>query len=68
VDGATKHRIVIDMSKKKIQIECDDGDIQVHAKSGKISVEAQEISVKGTNIKMEASSVLTLKGNIVNIN
>jgi uncharacterized protein involved in type VI secretion and phage assembly len=60
-----KHRIAIDVSGEKIQIECDSGDVEITASQGNVNVtakaakvEAQTVEVKGdTSVKVQAPQI-----------
>jgi uncharacterized protein involved in type VI secretion and phage assembly len=58
-DGA--HKLVIDVSGKKIEISCSSGDLSLSAPSGKVAIDARQIDIT-------ASAALTLKGASIAIN
>ncbi|PYQ41969.1 MAG: phage tail protein, partial [Acidobacteria bacterium] len=63
------HKLVIDVSGKKIEISCSSGDVAVSAPAGKISLDAKEVEIKSkTTMTIEATGSLTIKGSTVAIN
>ncbi|MBI3785375.1 MAG: phage tail protein [Deltaproteobacteria bacterium] len=63
------HKVVIDVSAKKIQITCDTGDVEIAAPAGDIKVSAKSVQIKAdTDMSVEAGGTLTIKGATVNIN
>lgn len=63
------HKLVIDVSGKKIEISCDTGDISLSAPAGKLSIDAQQVEIHATAaLKIEAGGALTLNGATVAIN
>jgi uncharacterized protein involved in type VI secretion and phage assembly len=63
------HKLVIDVSGKKIEISCSSGDIAVSAAAGKVSVEAKDIEIKAqSSLTVEAGGSMTIKGKTVAIN
>lgn len=66
-DGARK--IVFDIAGKKIEVTCDSGNVEVSAKAGEVKVEAKTVSIKAsTDMTLEATGTMTIKGGTVNIN
>ena len=64
-----QHKIVIDVSGKKIQITCDSGDIELKSPSGTILLDAKTVNIKSSaDTSVEASGPLKLKGVTVDIN
>jgi uncharacterized protein involved in type VI secretion and phage assembly len=63
------HKLVIDVSGKKIEISCSSGDVAVSAPAGKISLEGKEVAIKAsTTVSIEATGSMTIKGQTVAIN
>jgi uncharacterized protein involved in type VI secretion and phage assembly len=63
------HKLVIDVSGKKIEISCSSGDVAVSAPAGKVSLEAKEVAIKAsTTMTLEATGSMTIKGSTVSIN
>lgn len=63
------HKLVIDVSGKKVEISCSSGDVAVSAPAGKVAIDAREIEIKATStMKIEAGGTLTISGQLVNIN
>jgi uncharacterized protein involved in type VI secretion and phage assembly len=63
------HKLVIDVSGKKIEISCSSGDVAVSAPAGKISLEGKEVAIKASStVSIEATGNLTIKGQTVAIN
>jgi len=55
------HKLVIDISGKKIEIFCAQGDVAISAPKGKLSLDAQEVEIR-------ASGTMTISGATVAIN
>jgi uncharacterized protein involved in type VI secretion and phage assembly len=69
VGAGEKHRLVIDVSGKKIEISCSTGDIALSAPSGKLSIAAKEVEIKATStMSIESGAAMTVKGKTVAIN
>lgn len=63
------HKLLIDVSGKKIEISCSSGDIALSAPSGKLSIDAQQVEIKASaSLKIEAGAAMTIKGATVAIN
>lgn len=63
------HKLLIDVSGKKIEISCSSGDIALSAPSGKLSIDAQQVEIKASaSLKIEAGATMTIKGASVAIN
>jgi phage baseplate assembly protein gpV len=63
------HKLVIDVSGKKIEISCASGDIVISAPAGKLSLDAQQIAIKAsTTLDIKASGAMTINGQTVAIN
>jgi uncharacterized protein involved in type VI secretion and phage assembly len=63
------HKLVIDVSGKKIEISCSSGDIALSAPSGKLSIDARQVEIHASAaLKIEAGAALTIKGATVAIN
>ncbi len=63
------HKIVIDVSGKKIEITCSSGDVTVSAPQGKVAIDANTIEVKAKSaMSLEAGTTMTIKGQLVQIN
>jgi uncharacterized protein involved in type VI secretion and phage assembly len=64
-----QHKLVIDVSGKKIEISCSSGDIAVSAPSGKLSIDASQVEIKAkTTMNIEADGSMTIRGKTVAIN
>lgn len=61
IDKDGQRRVVIDSANRKIEVFCDSGDIDVSTNSG-------SVTIKATTINIEASGVLTLKGQAIRLN
>jgi uncharacterized protein involved in type VI secretion and phage assembly len=69
VGAGGKHKLVVDVSGKKIEISCSSGDISLSAPSGTVKVEGKSIALKAsTTLSLEATGALTIKGQTVGIN
>jgi uncharacterized protein involved in type VI secretion and phage assembly len=63
------HKVVIDVSGKKIEISCANGDIALSAPKGKLSIDAQQVEIRAsTTMKLEATGAMTVSGQTVSIN
>jgi uncharacterized protein involved in type VI secretion and phage assembly len=63
------HKLVIDVSGKKIEISCDSGDIAISAPTGKLSLDAQQVAIKASGkLDIQAGAAMTIKGLTVAIN
>jgi uncharacterized protein involved in type VI secretion and phage assembly len=63
------HKLVIDVSGKKIEISCSSGDMTLSAPSGKVAIDANQIEVKAkSSMTLEAGATMTIKGKLVQIN
>jgi uncharacterized protein involved in type VI secretion and phage assembly len=63
------HKLVIDVSGKKIEISCSSGDVAISAPAGKVALEGKEVSIKAsTTMTIEATGNMTIKGSTVSIN
>lgn len=63
------HKLVIDVSGKKIEISCSSGDIALSAPAGKLSIDARQVEIHATaSLKLEADGAMTIKGATVAIN
>ncbi len=63
------HKIVIDVSGKKVQVVCDSGDVEVTAKGGAVKVSAKTVEVDASgDMKLTAKGTLDLKGSKINLN
>ena len=62
IDKDKKRKIVIDCTKKKIQIICDEGDVEVQVPKGAFKVAAKTIEMKAqTAVAVDAGSNMDLK-------
>jgi uncharacterized protein involved in type VI secretion and phage assembly len=69
VGSGGEHKLVIDVSGKKIEISASSGDIALSAPAGKVSVDASQIEIKAqTTMSLQAGGTLTVKGATVQIN
>lgn len=69
VGKGDQHRLVIDVSGKKIEISCSSGDIALSAPSGKLSIAARQVEIKASaTMNIEAGAAMTVKGRTVAIN
>jgi uncharacterized protein involved in type VI secretion and phage assembly len=66
VGSGGEHKMVIDVSGKKIEISCSSGDMKISAPAGKLSIDADSIEIKakssmtidgGQSLKASATSV-----------
>ena len=63
------HRIVIDVSAKKIQITCTQGDVEISAPAGNVAISGKTVEVKAsTTMTLEAEAAMTISGQTVAIN
>ncbi|CAN7806181.1 phage baseplate assembly protein V [Paraburkholderia hospita] len=63
------HRLLIDVSGKKIEISCSSGDIALSAPSGTLSIDARQVEIRASvAMKLEADGPMTIKGSTVAIN
>jgi uncharacterized protein involved in type VI secretion and phage assembly len=63
------HKLVIDVSKKKIEISCSSGDITVSAPTGSLTLDADRVEVKAkTSMTLDGGPSMTIKGQMVQIN
>ena len=68
IDKTGNHKIVID-SNGKIEIVCSVGDLSLSAPAGTFKIDAQKIEISATTeLSVEATGNLTVKGAMVNIN
>ena len=64
-----QHKLVIDVSGKKIEITCSSGDVAVSAPSGRLSLDANQVEITAkSTMTIEAKGALTIKGSTVAIN
>lgn len=63
------HKIVIDVSGKKIEISCASGDIAISAPQGKLSVNAKDVEINASNtLRLTSTDAMTISGRTVAIN
>jgi uncharacterized protein involved in type VI secretion and phage assembly len=63
------HKLVIDVSGKKIEISCSSGDVTLSAPAGKVSIDANQIEIKAkSTMTIDGGTSLTLTGKTVSIN
>lgn len=63
------HKLVIDVSKEKIEISCSSGDITVSAPSGALKLDANTVEVKAkASMTLDGGSSMTIKAQLVQIN
>jgi uncharacterized protein involved in type VI secretion and phage assembly len=63
------HKLVIDVSGKKIEITCSTGDVAISAPAGKVSIDANQVEIKAkSTMTLEATGTMTVKGATVQIN
>jgi uncharacterized protein involved in type VI secretion and phage assembly len=64
------HKLVIDVSGKKIEITCSTGDINVSVPSGKLAIDASTVEIKAkSTMLLDAGTTMTIKGkSMVEIN
>ena len=68
IDKTGNHKIVID-SKGKIEIVCSVGDMSLSAPAGTLKISAQKVEISATTeMSVEATGNLTVKGAMVSIN
>jgi uncharacterized protein involved in type VI secretion and phage assembly len=64
-----QHKVVIDVSGRKIEISCASGDIAISAPSGTLSLDANQVEIKAkSTMTLEAGGAMTVKGSTVAIN
>jgi uncharacterized protein involved in type VI secretion and phage assembly len=64
-----QHKVVIDVSGKRIEISCSSGDLALSAPSGTVSVDARQVEIRASaSLKIEAGGAMTIKGATVAIN
>lgn len=69
VGKGNQHKLVIDVSGKKIEISCSSGDVAISAPAGKVSIDASQVEIKAkSTMTLEASGAMTIKGATVAIN
>jgi uncharacterized protein involved in type VI secretion and phage assembly len=69
VGKGDQHKLVIDVSGKKIEITCSSGDVAISAPAGKVSIDASQVEIKAkSSMTLEAGSAMTIKGATVAIN
>lgn len=69
VGSSGDHKLVIDVSGRKIEISCSSGDIAISAPTGKVEIEASQVAIKAqASLSIEAGGSLTVKGATVAIN
>ncbi len=63
------HKVVIDVSGRKIEITCSSGDISISAPTGKLSIDANQVEIKAkSTLDLQATGAMTVKGSTVSIN
>jgi phage baseplate assembly protein V len=69
VGAGEDHKLVIDVSGKKIQITCSSGDVSISAPSGQIALDADRIEIKAkSSMTIDGGQSLTAKATSVAIN
>ena len=69
VGSGGDHKLVIDVSGRKIEISCSSGDVSISAPTGKVEIEASQVAIKAqASLSIEAGGALTVKGATVAIN
>lgn len=61
IDKDGKRRVVIDSGQQKIQVQCELGNVEIEAPAG-------DVTVKASNITLEATGIVTIKGSMVKLN
>ena len=63
------HKIVIDVSGKKIEITCSTGDVSISAPQGKLSIDANQVEINAkTTMTIDAKQNMKLTSQLVQIN
>jgi uncharacterized protein involved in type VI secretion and phage assembly len=69
VGSGGDHKLVIDVSGRKIEISCSSGDVSISAPTGKVEIDASQVAIKAqASLSIEAGGSLTVKGATVAIN
>jgi len=69
VGSSGEHKVVIDVSGRKIEIACSTGDISISAPTGKLSIEANQVEIKAkATMDLQATGAMTVQGATVSIN
>jgi uncharacterized protein involved in type VI secretion and phage assembly len=69
VGSGGDHKLVIDVSGRKIEITCSSGDVSISAPTGKVEIDASQVAIKAqASLSIEAGGSLTVKGATVAIN
>ena len=69
VGSGEDHKLVIDVSGKKIQITCSSGDVSISAPSGQIALDADRVEIKAkSSMTLDGGQSLTAKATSVAIN
>jgi uncharacterized protein involved in type VI secretion and phage assembly len=69
VGSGGDHRLVIDVSGRKIEISCSTGDVSISAPAGKVAIDANEVAITAkSRMTLDGGAQLTVKATAVAIN
>jgi phage baseplate assembly protein V len=69
VGSSGDHKLVVDVSGRKIEITCSSGDVSISAPAGKVAIDANEVAITAkSRMTLDGGKQLTVKGTAVAIN